>query len=54
MFSSADLKNNLQTYLQSLWEMNCLKFIEETLGSASCNALFTTILFYIVLVCFLF
>jgi hypothetical protein len=32
--------------------MNYLKSIEKILGSASCNALFTTILFYIFLVCF--
>jgi hypothetical protein len=45
LFSSAGLKNNLQTYLQILWEMNFLKFIEIILGSVHCNALLTTILY---------
>ena len=38
--------------LQSLWVMNFLKFIEIILGSVSCNALITTILYYMFLFCF--
>jgi hypothetical protein len=45
MFSSTSLKNNLQTYLQSFYKMNCLKFIEIILGYVRCNALLTTILY---------
>jgi hypothetical protein len=38
MFSFADLKNNLHTYLRSPSEKNCLKSIEVILGFASYNA----------------
>jgi hypothetical protein len=52
LFSSAGLENNLQTYLQILWEMNFFKFIEIILGSVHCNAIVNNNIVLHVLVCF--